>query len=232
MGKVNTPLLISAIACLIAAIGFFFPWGMAYYEAGTTTQTITLYGTSIIVEISYEAFWTSITGIGSGGCEMEGTLTAMMISGDYEADIEFVHDLGVIGIAGLSLNFVAFVLLLLASLGLPISPVGMRYLGYAGLVALVVGLAFGLIYLGILYAGLGELDTETEIEIRVPNYPLLHGRREGELAMEDVVRDADALFPGYGFILSLIMWATSLACFVKGKRGMTIAPPLGAGAEL
>ena len=229
--KINSPMLVSAITCLIAAIGFLLPWGMAYYEAETTTQTITLYGTPITVEISYKDFWASITGIGSGGCKMEGVLTMMALSGDYEAELEFAHDLGVIGIAGFSLNIVAFVLLLLASLGLPISPTGMRCLGYSGLVVLVVGLSLGLAYLGILYAGLGKLETDVDVKITMSTYPPLRFEGEEELDLKDLVKEADGFYPGYGLILAFIMWMISLACFVRGMRSMAIARPVSPSAH-
>ena len=224
MGKINTIMLVSAISCLVAAVSFMLPWATAHF--GETTEARTIYGTTVVITL--EPYSASITGFGTGGADASGTGTVSGVpyTFDVHVDMEFTHNLGFVGIAGFATSVVAFVLLLVASLvGSP--HVGRR-VGYAALAFMAIGLGLGLSYVGVLWAGLGRISGEAEVEVSVPGYPALTVESDVEAPLSEFLEEADALYPGYGLILAIVMWAVSVACFVKGMRAMTPAPPPGA----
>lgn len=224
MAKINTAMLVSAIACFIAAVGFFLPWAIAYFEE--TTETRTAFGTPITITLKdYYAF---MTGFGTGWAEASGTgsISGVPYSFDVSVNMEFIHDIGYVGIAGSIMSILAFVFFVIASL-MSSSAAG-RSIGYIGLVFLAIGLGLGLSYASALWIGLGRIKGKAEVEVSVPGYPTFKTEGEIEAELSTLVENAKSIYPGYGLVLALVMWAISMIYFVKGMRLMAIsARPAG-----
>ena len=226
MGRINTSMLISAITCLVAAMSFTLPWAIAHF--GKTTETATAYGVTIIITL--EAYDAYITGLGTGGAEPKGqaSISGLPYSFDVNVDVDFTHDMYYVGWAGFAMNIVAFVLILVASLmG---SPAVGRGVGYVGFTFLAIGLGLGLSYLGVLWAGLGKIEGKGEVEVSLAGYGTVKMERDLEADLSEFIEDAEAVYPGYGFILALVMWVISVASFVKGMLAMSTAIPSPAPA--